>query len=101
MFFSKHYKETLLKVFRVVIRIHHAVGQLEFQLKHVQEKLVQIMTNQEEFDAQIAAANEKIGRHWNGRNQRRDGHHSRGSTDLGFYRFTAGWSRCIGLAGRC
>jgi uncharacterized protein involved in exopolysaccharide biosynthesis len=60
MFFSRKYKNTLLKIERIAVRVHRKVEQIEFRETKIQEQLARIMSQQEELDTRVAAANAKL-----------------------------------------
>jgi len=60
MFFSRKYKNALLKVERIAVRIHRKVEAIEFREIKIQEQLARIMSQQEELDARVTAANAKL-----------------------------------------
>ena len=60
MFFSRKYKNALLKIERIAVRVHHRVEQIEFREIKIQEQIAKIMSQQEELDARVAAANAKL-----------------------------------------
>jgi hypothetical protein len=60
MFFSRKYKEALLRTLRVAVRLHRKVEEINFRSITIKEQLVKIMGTQAELDEKVAVIGVKL-----------------------------------------